>query len=123
MRNRTRDFALRVLKLVRFRPNRMEGWVVGKQLLRSATSVAANYRATNLARSRAEFFAKLCIVVEESDETLFWLELICDAGLLSKDHADELDATITEASQLIRIFSSARKSVKTNTSQNNQMTK
>ncbi len=123
MRNRTRDFALRVLKLVRFLPNRMEGWVVGKQLLRSATSVAANYRATNLARSRAEFFAKLCIVVEESDETLFWLELICDAGLLSKDHADELDATITEASQLIRIFSSARKSVKTNTSQNNQMTK
>src|SRR5450631_3405414 len=111
MRKRTRDLSLRVLKLVRFLPNRMEGWVVGKQILRSATSVAANYRASCLARSRAEFFAKLCIVVEESDETIFWLEFIRDAGILTNDHKDELDAMISEASQLVRIFSTARKSV------------
>jgi four helix bundle protein len=92
----------------------VEGWVLGKQLIRSATSVAANYRATNVARSRAEFFAKLCIVVEESDETVFWLELTRDAEILTKDHIEELNATISEASQLLRIFSSARKSTKIN---------
>jgi four helix bundle protein len=81
LKARTKNFALRVIKLVQALPRNMTADVLGKQLLRSATSVAANYRAACRARSQAEFVAKMSIVVEESDESLFWLELIGDSGL------------------------------------------
>lgn len=78
--------------------------MVGKQLLRAATSVAANYRAVCRARSRAEFSAKMGIVLEEADETLFWLELLADAGIVKKDR---LSLLMEEAEELVRIFHSS----------------
>src|SRR5580692_2300241 len=82
LRLRTKEFALRILKLVRALPNNQESWVLSKQLLQSGTSVGANYRAVCRARSKAEFVAKLGIVLEEADETVFWLELITESGLM-----------------------------------------
>jgi four helix bundle protein len=73
LRERTKSFALRVIRLYRALPKSTEAQVIGKQLLRCGTSVAANYRAVCRARSRPEFVARLGIVVEEADETMFWL--------------------------------------------------
>jgi four helix bundle protein len=84
-KNRTKQFALRVITLFRALPKTDEAKVIGKQLLRSATSVAANYRAACRARSNAEFYAKICIVVEEADETVFWLELLEESGIFPKE--------------------------------------
>ncbi len=78
LRNRTKVFASDIVRLVRSLPRSDEGIVVGKQLLRSATSVAANYRSSCRARSRKDFINKLGIAEEEADETQFWLELIED---------------------------------------------
>lgn len=80
--------------------------IIGKQLLRSVTSVAANFRAVTRGRSDAERFSKLCIVVEEIDETLFWLELLEEAQLIGKPH---LDSIKTEAEELLKIFAVTRK--------------
>ena len=80
---------------------------MGKQLLRSATSVAANYRAACRARSKAEFIAKLSIVVEEADEVLFWLELISESGISKID-----DALFREGKEILFIMSASRKSAK-----------
>ncbi len=79
---RTKQFALRVVKLIGALPKTIVGKTIGSQLIRSGTSVAANYRATCRARSTAEFIAKMGIVVEEADESCFWLELIIETGLL-----------------------------------------
>ena len=79
LRQRTKAFALRIIKLSESMPKSQASYVIAKQVLRSGTSVAANYRAVCRARSRAEFISKLGVVVEEIDETLFWLELIVDA--------------------------------------------
>ena len=76
LKHRTKDFALRILKLVAALPKTIEGRAIGNQLVRSGTSVAANYRSACRARSRPEFIAKLGVVLEEADETLLWLELI-----------------------------------------------
>ncbi len=76
LKTRTKAFAVRVIRLVDALPRSLAAQVVGRQLLRSATSVGANYRAACRAQSRAEFAAKLSIVVEEADETLYWLELL-----------------------------------------------
>jgi four helix bundle protein len=76
LKARTKAFALRVVKLVDAMPRSLAGQTIGRQLLRSATSVGANYRAACRAQSRAEFAAKLSIVVEEADKTLYWLELL-----------------------------------------------
>ena len=76
LKKRTKQFAIRIIKLFRSLPRTEEARVIGKQMLRSGTSVAANYRAVCRARSRAEFIAKVGVVVEESDETVLWLELL-----------------------------------------------
>src|ERR1700690_2787194 len=76
LKARTKDFALRILRLYRSLPRTDEARILGKQLLRSSTSIGANYRAACRGRSRAEFIAKLGIVLEEADETVFWLELL-----------------------------------------------
>jgi len=83
--------------------------IIGKQLLRSATSVAANFRAYCRGRSQRERFAKLCIVVEEADETLFWLEILEDTELRS---AAELKPFQAEALEVLKIMSSTRKRLK-----------
>jgi len=109
LKDRTKKFALRVMKVVRSLPPSAEGRMIGNQLLRSGTSVAANYRAVCRARSRPEFLAKLAIVIEESDETAFWLEFLVDAGLISELKLKELKS---EANQLVAIFNASRTTAK-----------
>ena len=101
LKSRTKEFSLRIIKLIQALPKNMVSDVLGKQLLRSATSVSANYRAACRARSRAEFSAKMSIVIEEADEYLFWLELIGDADLMDKYRLQDL---LKEADELISIF-------------------
>jgi len=83
--------------------------VIGKQALRSGTSVAANYRAVCRARSKPEFAAKMGIVVEEADETVFWLELLVEAAIVSKDKLNDL---LLEANELLAIFAASHRTVK-----------
>jgi four helix bundle protein len=90
LRTRTKRFAIRILRLYRDLPAKEEARILGRQLLRSGTSVGANYRAACRARSKAEFVAKLGIVLEESDETVFWLELLLEAGIVSHEQLDAL---------------------------------
>jgi four helix bundle protein len=82
LRERTKAFALRVIKMSQALPRTREANVLSQQILRSATSMAANYRAAGRSRSKAEFVAKLGVVIEESDETVFWLEMLVDAGFV-----------------------------------------
>ena len=84
-------------------PKNAAGFETGKQLIRSAGSVGANYRATRRAKSNDDFIYKINVVVEESDEALYWLEVIRDAELLQV--SDELSSILTEASELTAIFS------------------
>ena len=112
---RTKGFALKIIKFCQKMPKSYESRTLGNQLLRAGTSVAANYRAACRARSDKEFYAKLCIVVEENDETLFWLELIDASHLADESETKEL---MDEAEELLRIFSSSRKTLKNRISPN-----
>jgi four helix bundle protein len=107
LKARTKQFALRVMQLVDALPRTIQGRAMAKQIIRSATSVAANYRAACRARSRAEFVAKIGVVKEEADESSFWLELIVDSGLLSEARIRPL---LTEAGELVAIMAASRKS-------------
>jgi four helix bundle protein len=109
LRERTKAFALRIVKLFRSLPRAIEAQVIGKQLLRSGTSVAANYRAACRARSRAEFVAKPGVVVEEVDECVLWIEMLIDAEILKKARLDQL---LNEARQLTAIFTASRETAK-----------
>src|SRR6266566_814262 len=106
---RTKDFALRVLRPYRSLPRTQEARILGTQLLRSSTSIGANYRAACRGRSRAEFVAKLGIVLEEADETVFWLELLLETGIL--DHK-RLEPLLREANELTSIFVSSLRTAK-----------
>ena len=105
-RARTKAAALRVVRLFQQLPRTGEASLLGKQLLRAATSVAANYRAACRGRSAAEWYAKLCICVEEADETLFWLELLGDAEILPKTRLVDLEKEYTE---IISVLAKSRK--------------
>ena len=107
LKARTKQFALRVMKMVDALPRTIQGRTIAKQIIRSSTSVAANYRAACRARSRAEFIAKIGVVEEEADESCFWLELIIDSGLLTEDRIRTL---LTEAGELVAIMAASRKS-------------
>lgn len=100
LKDRTKEFALRVIRLVESLPNTQTAKTIGNQLLRSGTSVAANYRAACRARSTAEFIAKMGIGEEEADESLFWMELLVDAEIMSKEKLSDL---MQEADELIAI--------------------
>lgn len=104
LRDRTKKFAIRIVKLFRAIPKTEEARVLGKQVLRSGTSVAANYRAVCRSRSRADFISKLAVVTEEADETVFWLELLIETDVVRKT---QLEPLLTEANELIRIFGSS----------------
>ena len=106
---RTNEFALVIIRFFQMLPRTDEAKILGKQLLRAATSVAANYRAANRSRSKQEFYAKLCIVVEECDESLFWLELLTESGITTREKSDAISK---EAEELLRIFSASRKTIK-----------
>ncbi|HEU4795959.1 MAG TPA: four helix bundle protein [Pyrinomonadaceae bacterium] len=105
LKKRTKQFALRALKLVAALPNNVQGRVVGSQLVKAGTSVGSNYRAACRGRSRAEFVAKLGIVIEEADESAFWLELIIEGALLPPKRVQPL---LDEANELTRIMVSSR---------------
>ena len=107
LKARTKQFALRVMKMVDTLPRTIQGRTIAKQIIRSATSVAANYRAACRARSRAEFIAKIGVVEEEADESCFWLELIIDSGLLTDERIRPL---LSEAGELVAIMAASRKS-------------
>ena len=103
---RTKSFALRIIKLVESLPNTTTGRAIGNQLIRSGTSVASNYRAACRGRSKPEFIAKLGVVIEEADESLFWLELIIESNLKPKEMLEPL---LKETDELLRIFIATRK--------------
>jgi len=102
---RTKKFAVRVINLYRSLPRTEEARVIGNQLLRSATSVAAKYRAVCRARSRAEFVAKIGIVVEEADETVFWFELLVEAGIVCER---KMQGLLLERNELLAIFGASQ---------------
>jgi four helix bundle protein len=106
-RQRTKLAALRVIKLYQGLPHSGEAQVLGKQLLRSATSVAANYRAVCRARSSKEQYAKLCICVEEADESQLWLEMLGEAGIVPKPRLAELEHEYLE---IVSVLEKARSS-------------
>ena len=101
LKRRTKEFALRIVKLVETFPNTFLGRHVSGQLIRSGTSVAANYRAACRAKSNADFIAKMGTVEEESDESAFWIEFAVDSALVKADLVADL---LDEANQLVAIF-------------------
>lgn len=109
---RTKQFALRNITLYRSLPKSEEARIIGKQLLRSAMSVGANYRAACRARSNEEFYSKISIVIEEADETMFWHELLIEADIIKPEKLKEL---MKEANEITAIMTSARKTIKSKT--------
>ena len=111
LKKRTKAFALRILKLVDALPKTTAGRALASQIVRSGTSIAANYRAACRAKSTADFIAKMGIVEEEADETLFRLELLEDSELVS---AAKLTAIKQEANELIAITVASIKTARRN---------
>ena len=113
LKERTKKFAIGIIKLFRMLPKTEEARVIGRQVLRCGTSVAANYRAVCRARSKAEFVAKMGIVVEEADETVFWLELLVDAQVARQE---QVASVLAEANELLAIFAASQRTVKSSNS-------
>jgi len=109
LKKRTKAFALRVIKMSQALPTTRAANVINSQILRSATSIAANYRAVGRARSKAEFIAKLGVVVEETDETVLRLELLVESGIVKPEKLRDL---LDEANQLLSIFSASRRTAR-----------
>ena len=103
---RTKRFALDVIQLISMLPKTTEGRVVGNQLIRSGTSVGANYRAACRGKSKADFVAKLGIVEEEADESCYWLEIIIDGSILP---AEKIQPLLKEANEITAIIVASRK--------------
>lgn len=104
LKARAKAFAIRVVRLFRALPKTEEARLMGRQLLRAATSVAANYRAATRARSKKEFVSKLGNVVEEADEAVFWIELLIETNVLEPHRVQDL---LDEAEQLLAIFAAS----------------
>jgi four helix bundle protein len=113
LRDRTKQFAFRIIRLFKSLPRSTEALVIGKQLLRSGTAVAANYRAVNRARSRAEFIAKIGVVLEEADETVFWLEALVEAGVVKPAMLEPL---LKEANERVAIFAASQRTARSSSS-------
>lgn len=113
---RTKKFSLRVINLIESLPNSISGKVIANQLIRSATSVGANYRSACRSRSKAEFVSKIRIVEEEADESLYWLEIIKESKLVREVRIADL---IKEAMELTSIFTSIGKTSKINLKNSN----
>lgn len=109
LRDRTKAFAVRIVKLYRSLPRTVDAQVLGKQVIRCGTSVAANYRAACRSRSRAEWLARIGVVVEEADETVFWLEMLVDCGIVGRVPLQEL---LKEAHELSAIFPASQHTAK-----------
>lgn len=109
LRTRTKAFALRIIRMSQALPRTREANVIALQVLRSATGMAANYRAAGRSRSKAEFVAKIGVVVEEADETVFWLEMLVESGIV---RPKKLQNLLAEATQLVAIFTASRKTAR-----------
>ncbi|MDQ3749650.1 MAG: four helix bundle protein [Acidobacteriota bacterium] len=109
MKARTKKFALRVIRLVESLPNTKTANVIGNQLLRSGTSVGANYRAACRAKSTADFISKLSIVEEENDESIYWMELLIESETVKEDLLQNL---MEEADEILSIIVSSIKTLK-----------
>ena len=109
MKRRTKEFAKDIIRLCRKLPNNREGRLIGDQIFRSGTSIAANYRSACRGRSKAEFISKLSIVEEEADETLFWLEVIKEMKIFNYE---KLDESIKENDEILAIVVASIKTAK-----------
>jgi four helix bundle protein len=109
MKSRTKEFAKEIVELCRKLPNNREGRLIGNQVFKSGTSIAANYRAACRGRSKAEFVSKLGIVLEEGDETLFWLELIWEMDICRENVVPSL---MKECDEIVAIVVSSIKTAK-----------
>lgn len=109
LKNRTKKFAIGIIKLVEHLPKKQVGYTITNQIIRSPISVAANYRAVCRAKSDKDFISKMETVIEEADETLFWLELIVELNLIDNKKTDDL---LKEADELTAIFVASAKTVK-----------
>jgi len=118
LKKRTKAFAIRILKLVDALPKTTAGRALSSQIVRSGTSIGANYRAACRAKSTADFIAKMAIVEEEADETLFWLELLEESELLP---AAKLTAIKQEADELIAITVTSIKTARRNRADNSAL--
>ncbi len=113
LKHRTKQFALRVIKLVNSLPHTTVAQTIGKQLLRSGTSVGANYRSACRGRSKPDFIAKAGIALEEADESLYWMELLVESEILP---AQKLTALTKEAAELVAIFTASIKTARSHQS-------
>jgi four helix bundle protein len=111
LKDKCKQFALRVFKMTDSLPNTKAAKVIANQILRSSTSIGANYRAACRARSKADFISKITVVEEEADETLYWLELIHESGMMKYERISSL---MKDADELVAIFTSSGKTAKTN---------
>ncbi len=105
LKRRTKQFSLRVIHLCESLPSKPAAKVIGNQLLRSATSVGANYRAACRARSNADFISKMGVVLEEADESAYWMELLVESGLVTRQRLTDL---LRETEELIAIFAASK---------------
>jgi len=117
LKKRTKKFAIDIINLCKTLPRNNESFIISKQLIRSATLVAANYRAVCRARSDAEFYAKLCIVVEEADECVLWIEMIIETELSTNEKAKNL---LKEANEILAIMASSKKTTRISNANRNQ---
>jgi four helix bundle protein len=108
-KKRTKKFAIDIIFLYRRLPKSEEARIIGRQLIRAATSVASNYRAACRGRSDNEFYSKLSIVVEEADETVFWLEVLIESKVYNVE-----EDIMKEANEILAIVSASRKTMKDN---------
>jgi four helix bundle protein len=111
MKRRTKAFAVKIVRLFESLPQKRAAYVLGRQLLRCGTSVGANYRSACRAKSAADFIAKMGIVEEEIDETIYWLELLIEVGILK---AEEAEAILKEANELLAIVVASIKTARKN---------
>lgn len=111
LKRRTKQFGLRCIKVVVSLPNTRTGDVLGKQLLRSGTSVGANYRSACRGQSKPAFISKIAIAIEEADESQYWLEMIVEAGLLSQRKLADL---MKESDEIVAILTASSKTAKAN---------
>ncbi len=111
LKDRTKLFALRIVKMFTALPNSAEAKVLGNQVLRSGTSVGANYREAFRARSKAEFIAKIGDCLKELDETAYWLELLAESGIIQESKQASLQ---DETNQLLAILTTVSRKAKSN---------
>jgi len=111
LKKRTKQFGLRGINVVEALPNTRTANVIGNQLLRSATSVGVNYRSACRGRSKVDFISKIGIAIEEADESLYWMELLIEAGIVLEERLSPL---MQEANELVAILTASVKTARVN---------